>query len=412
MLIPSIDLMDGKAVQLRQGREKVLEREDAMGLAKEFSRYGEVALIDLDAALGKGDNLPLMKEICKIAECRVGGGIRTIERANELLDAGAKKIIIGTRATKDFLSQLPKERIIIAIDTKEGFVVDNGWTNMTSKRPEELIDELSQYCSEFLFTDVDIEGTMKGIDADKIMKLKKLQKLAESVGNRITIAGGIKSIEEIKIIEDLGCNSQLGLALYTGRVRLDEAFAAMLRFDANGLIPTIVQDNQKNVLMLAYSSRESLIEGFRSGNATYFSRSRNRLWTKGESSGNMQRLLRARYDCDMDSLLFTVNQKDFACHQGSYSCFGTKGFCFESLYAKIKDRGENPRLGSYTSTIFQDEKMIMEKISEESDEVVNYTDRSNLVWEIADLTYFLLVLMAKKGIRIEEVKNKLWGRDR
>jgi phosphoribosyl-ATP pyrophosphohydrolase/phosphoribosyl-AMP cyclohydrolase len=250
---------------------------------------------------------------------------------------------------------------------------------------------------------------MKGIDIDKIKKLMNLVKLT---GNKITIAGGIKDIEEIKIIEDLGCNSQLGMALYTGRVRLDEAFISLLRFDVNGFIPTIVQDNEKNVLMLAYSSRESLIRSFRSGKATYFSRSRNRLWTKGESSGNVQELLRARYDCDRDSLLFTVIQKNFACHQGSYSCFGSKGFCLEGLYSKIRDRGENPRPGSYTSIIFQDENMIMEKISEESEEVVNYTDRPNLIWEIADLTYFLMVLMAKKGISIEEVKNKLWGRDR
>src|SRR3989344_2009496 len=114
MIIPSIDLMDGKAVQLRQGREKVLERKNVLELAKEFSTYGEIAVIDLDSALGKGDNLELIKKICKIADCRVGGGIRTIEKANKLLFFGAKKIIIGTKANVEFLSKLPKDRLIVA----------------------------------------------------------------------------------------------------------------------------------------------------------------------------------------------------------------------------------------------------------------------------------------------------------
>ena len=127
MIIPSIDLMDGKAVQLIQGKEKVLERSDVVELAMEFRKYGEIAVIDLDAALGKGDNLALVKELCSIADCRVGGGIRTISKAGELLRAGARKVIIGTKATPDFLRELPKERVIVAVDCKQGKVVDDGW---------------------------------------------------------------------------------------------------------------------------------------------------------------------------------------------------------------------------------------------------------------------------------------------
>src|SRR3990167_6468040 len=154
MIIPSIDLMNGKAVQLRQGKEKVLERENVLDLALEFRKYGEIAVIDLDATLGKGNNLELIKKICKIADCRVGGGIRTIERANEILRAGARKIIIGTKATPKFLKRLPKERIIVAIDAKDNYVVNNGWRNKTNKTPKKLVGELEPFCSEFLFTDV------------------------------------------------------------------------------------------------------------------------------------------------------------------------------------------------------------------------------------------------------------------
>ena len=185
MIIPSIDLMNGKAVQLRQGKEKVLERDNVLDLVLEFRKYGEIAIIDLDAAFGKGDNLDLIKKICKIADCRVGGGIRTIEKANDILQAGAKKIIIGTKATPKFLEQLPKDRVMVAIDTKDGYIVNQGWTIKTKKTPKDLIKELEPYCCGFLFTDVDREGLMKGIDFSKIKKLKELTK------NKLTVAGGI-----------------------------------------------------------------------------------------------------------------------------------------------------------------------------------------------------------------------------
>src|SRR3989338_5002142 len=302
MIIPSIDLMGGKAVQLRQGKDKVLERDNVLELAAEFSKYGEIAVIDLDAALGSGNNLELIKKICKIADCRVGGGIRTIEKANEMLQAGAKKVIIGTKATPKFLAQLPKDRVIAAIDAKEGVVVNKGWTAKTSRTPKDLIKELEPYCCEFLFTDVDREGLMKGIDF--------------------------------------------------GKIKLDEAFVSLLDFSKNnGLIPTIVQDEQNQALMLAFSNEESLVKTLREGKATYYSRSRKRLWTKGETSGNCQEIFRVRYDCDRDTLLFTVNQKNIACHYGQYSCFGEKKFSFQELYDAVADRINKPRDKSYTSKI-------------------------------------------------------------
>src|SRR3990167_4135311 len=309
MIIPSIDLMDGKAVQLKQGKEKVIEISNVLDLALNFRRYGEIAVIVLDAAFGKGNNLELIKEICKIADCRVGGGIRTIEKANEILRAGAKKVIIGTKATPKFLAQLPKDRVIAAIDAKEGVVVNKGWTAKTSRTPKDLIKELEPYCCEFLFTDVDREGLMKGIDFGKIKKLKELTQ------NKLTAAGGISFMNEIRLLEDLGVNSQVGMALYTQKIKLDEAFVSLLDFNKNnGLVPTIVQDEQNQVLMLSFSDKESLFKTFREGKAAYYSRSRKRLWTKGKTSGNYQEIIKVRYDCDRDTLLFTVKQKNVACH--------------------------------------------------------------------------------------------------
>ena len=324
MIIPSIDLMNGKAVQLVQGKEKKLEVENVLELAKEFSKYGELAVIDLDTALekldnkeNKIDNIDLIKQICKIADCRVGGGIRTLEKANEMLKAGAKKIIIGTKASPDFLKKLPKERVIVAIDTKDGFVVDKGWTTNTNKTPFQVIKNLEKYCSEFLFTNVNREGLMQGVDFEIIKNIRK------SAKNKITVAGGITTIEDIKRLEKLGVNSQIGMALYTGKIKLDEAFVSLLDFEKNkiinnyynknnrdnkkskgnksadnndNLIPTIVQDVNKQVLMLAYSNKDSLLQTFRVEKATYYSRSRKKLWQKGETSGNFQELVKVRYD--------------------------------------------------------------------------------------------------------------------
>ncbi|MEK6947331.1 MAG: bifunctional phosphoribosyl-AMP cyclohydrolase/phosphoribosyl-ATP diphosphatase HisIE [Nanoarchaeota archaeon] len=405
MIIPSIDLMNGKAVQLRQGREKVLERDDVINLALKFRRYGEVAVIDLDSAFGTGDNLELIKQICKIADCRVGGGIRTIEKANEILGAGAKKIIIGTKATPKFLKQLPKDRIIVAIDSKDGYVVNNGWRSKTKKTPKKLIKELEPFCSEFLFTDVNKEGLMKGIEFSKIKRLR------ESTKNKLTVAGGISYLSEIKWLENLGINSQLGMSVYTGKISLSDAFASILDFGKNnGLIPTIVQESWGQVLMLAFSSKESLKETFETGKATYYSRLRKRLWAKGETSGNYQEIVGVRYDCDRDALLFIVKQKNVACHYGKYSCFGDKEFDFQELYSVITDRIKNPKLKSYTSKIALNENKIKEKIKEECLEVLEYTDKNNLIWEVSDLFYFIFVLMAKQGIDVKDVQNELWRR--
>ena len=237
------------------------------------------------------------------------------------------------------------------------------------------------------------------------MQLKQITK------NKLTAAGGITTIEDIKKLETKGINSQIGMALYTGKIDLTTAFTNLLDFEKNnGLIPTIVQDKNNQVLMMAFSNKESLKTTFKTNKSTYYSRSRKRLWQKGETSKNTQEIIKIRYDCDRDTLLFTVKQKNIACHLGSYSCFGDKEFTLNQLYEIILDRIENPKADSYTSKILEDEKLIKEKIDEETKEVLNYTDKSNLIWEIADLTYFLMVLMAKKGITPIDIKNELWRR--
>ncbi len=225
MIYPSIDLMNGKVVQLVQGKreQKKIEIENPLEQAEKFSKYN-IQVIDLDAAMGNGNNLAIIKELCSKFTCRVGGGIRTLAKAEEIISSGAKKIIIGSAAfkkgkiNKEFLTQLEeklgKEKIIIAIDSKKGKIVIKGWKESTDINAADVIKQLEPYCSEFLYTYVDKEGMMQGTDLETLKKLKTL------TNNEITAAGGISSEEEIKKLENLGINSVLGMALYTGKIKL------------------------------------------------------------------------------------------------------------------------------------------------------------------------------------------------
>ncbi|MGQ9664131.1 MAG: phosphoribosyl-AMP cyclohydrolase [bacterium] len=327
MVISSIDLMKGKVVQLRQGKKRMLEFDDALGIAREFNKYNEIAVIDLDAAMGKGDNLGIIRDILKIADCRVGGGIRSVNKAKELLNAGAQKIIIGSQALKNqtpnkpFLEELTKavgkQRIIIALDSFNCEIVVKGWKKRTGIVLFDVVKDFEPYANEFLFTLVEREGTMSGIDIDTIRRLR------ESTNHRITVAGGVCTLEEVKLLNQMEIDVQLGMALYTGKISLPSAFIESLNWKSE-LIPTITQEISGTVLMLAYSNKDSLQKTFETGKMWYYSRSRQQLWFKGQTSGNVQKLVKIRVDCDRDALLAIVEQRGVACHTGNYSCFNIR----------------------------------------------------------------------------------------
>jgi len=406
MIIPSIDLMNKKVVQLQQGKKKMVELNNPLNFAKRFSRFSEIQIIDLDAALNKGENLKIVKKICKISRCRVGGGIRSIEKAKKLMESGAEKIIIGTKANRKFLSELcriiGKDRIIVALDARKNKIAVKGWKKQTNKEVVKTAKTLQDYCSEFLYTCIDKEGLMQGPDFETINKLKKV------TNNKICVAGGISTIEEIKKFDDIGIDSVVGMAIYTGKINPEEAFIETLNWEKmKGLIPTIIKDEQGNVLMLAYSSKESLKKTLETGNCWYFSRSRNKLWMKGETSGNTQELLNTKTDCDKDALLFIVKQKGNACHLNRYSCFKEKkAFNLNQLYNIISEKIKNKDENSYSYQISQDIERLKRKIIEEAGEVVTAKNKKELILEISDLLYFLLVSMAKNDITLEEIDKE------
>lgn len=221
MIIPCIDLMGGKVVQLVQGREKALEGGTPLEMIERFAAFPEIQVIDLDAAMGKGSNDELVKLIASRATARVGGGVRSPERARMLVEQGAHRAIVGTAAfQRDLLKQIAAaigpERLIIALDSRDGKVVVKGWQEATEVSAEEVIQQLEPYCSGFLCTYVDKEGLMQGTD------LEWFRRLRACTEHELTAAGGITTLEEIRDLQKLGIHAALGMAIYTGRLSLDD----------------------------------------------------------------------------------------------------------------------------------------------------------------------------------------------
>ncbi len=227
MIFPCIDLMDGKVVQLVQGREKALEGGSPDEMLAKFSAFPEIQLIDLDAAMGRGSNDDLVRAIASQATTRIGGGVRTVERAEALIAQGARKVIVGTSAfhaaagiNEPFLAAvgeaIGRDRLLIALDSKGGRIVIRGWQESTTVTAEEVLHSLEPYCSGFLCTYVDKEGMMQGTDLDWFRRLRA------ATSHELTAAGGITTLDEVRALLAMDVHAALGMAIYTGRLSLDE----------------------------------------------------------------------------------------------------------------------------------------------------------------------------------------------
>jgi phosphoribosylformimino-5-aminoimidazole carboxamide ribotide isomerase len=218
MIIPCIDLMGGKVVQLVQGRDKALEGDAPLEMLAKFVSFPEIQVIDLDAAMGRGENNLLVELLASRAKCRIGGGVRTAERARNLIEQGAHRVIVGTAAftpaIEEIADAVTPERIIIALDSKQGKIVVKGWQEATEFTAEDVIGRLEPFCSGFLCTYVDKEGMMQGTDLDWFRRLRA------ATSHELTAAGGITTIEDIRALKAMNIHAALGMAIYTGRLDL------------------------------------------------------------------------------------------------------------------------------------------------------------------------------------------------
>ncbi len=441
MLIPSIDILGGRAVQLVGGDPSSVKIDagDPLAVAERFAVLGEVAVIDLDAALGRGTNAPAIREIARRFPVRVGGGIRSVDAARQWLDAGAHRVILGTAATPDILSQLPRDRVIAALDARHDEVVVEGWQRGTGARILDRIAALRAHAGGFLVTFVEREGRMEGTDLDRA------RAVVHAAGDaRVTIAGGVTTADEIAALDRLGADAQVGMAIYTGALDPADAFAAVLKppeergvhRDATQssqsgtpgeetgspqrslrsasafsafvpLWPTIVCDEAGHALGLVYSSPESLRAAVAERRGVYFSRSRNALWRKGESSGDTQELLRIDVDCDRDALRFTVRQRGRGfCHTGTRTCFGdARGL--HALARRLAAPPESRDHASYTSRLLRDPPLLAAKLREEAAELADARTPDEVAHEAADVLYFTLARLAAAGVTLDAVEREL-----
>lgn len=408
MIVPSIDLRDGRTVQLVGGEELAIDAGDPLPVAERFALAGEIAVVDLDAAMRRGSNAELVERLVARFDCRVGGGIRDVETAVKWLDRGAAKVILGTMAVPEILGRLPKERLIAALDACHGEVVVEGWKQGTGRRLLERVVELRDFVSGFLVTFVEREGRMAGTDLELARQVVEAARPA-----RVTIAGGVTTAAEIRELDRIGADAQVGMALYSGRLHLADAIAAPLVSDRpDGLWPTVVCDEAERALGLVYSNAESLRAAVEERRGVYWSRSRRRLWRKGESSGAVQELLRIDVDCDRDALRFVVRQAPPGfCHLARHSCFGEDRGLARLLRVLAERRARAPE-GSYTKKLFDDPELLAAKLREEADELARAGTREEIVWEAADLLYFALVRLAAAGVPLSEVEAHLDRRAR
>jgi phosphoribosylformimino-5-aminoimidazole carboxamide ribotide isomerase len=222
MIVPCIDLMDGKVVQLVQGREKALEGKSIDEMLRLFEGFPQIQVIDLDAAMDRGSNSDLVKYLAAHAIVRAGGGVRSVARARELIDQGAYRVIVGTAAFSipDFLEELAaaigSERVVVALDSKDGRIVVKGWRESTELTATEVIAKFEPYCSGFLCTYVDKEGMLQGTDLDWFRDLRR------ATEHELTAAGGITTLADVAALAALDIHCAIGMAIYTGGLDLDE----------------------------------------------------------------------------------------------------------------------------------------------------------------------------------------------
>ena len=227
MLIPSIDLMNGRVVQLQRGERLMLETGDLDGWLRRFAAFPLVQVIDLDAALGRGSNIAIVRRICGNRACQVGGGVRAIADAKALLDAGAARIVVGSAlfdasgvnapVAAAFSAAVGPDALVAAIDSRGGRVVVHGWKTTLPITPVDAARALDAHAGAFLYTHVDTEGTMSGLDLEPVRALRR------ATTKRLIVAGGIRAQAEIDALDAAGVDAVVGMAIYTGLLPIEAA---------------------------------------------------------------------------------------------------------------------------------------------------------------------------------------------
>ena len=352
ILLPAIDLHEGQCVRLFQGQYETAEivAADALETAREFREAGAhwLHMVDLDGAKeGTPRNRELILNVAQHTDLRVevGGGIRTMETIADYLDNGVSRVILGSAALSDpemVRAAVKKygKKIAVGIDARDGMVAAEGWLQDSGRDYIQVARDMEALGVQYLIcTDISKDGAMAGPN------LPMLDRLNRAVSCNVIASGGVSSLLDLVALYELGLYGAIaGKSIYTGALDLKQAISTCHKisphhakndaaledeldryFQKSDLIPAVIQEAETDqVLMLAYMNRESLRKTLETGQTWFYSRSRQELWHKGETSGHFQDVVEAWSDCDDDTLLFKVRQTGAACHTGHHSCFFRK----------------------------------------------------------------------------------------
>jgi len=433
IIIPAIDISVGKVVRLLKGNfnNKTIYSENILDIVSKMVelKSKRIHIVDLDGSkTGTPQIYNIVKDIRKkypTLEIEIGGGIRTehdIKRYKEL----SCDVILGTAIVDNFLfakeMSFKYKNIIAGIDCINGIVKTNGWINESSYTIEDLIDKLKETnIRKIIYTNILKDGTLDGINITEYISLKRKYNDFEFI-----VSGGISCDEDANLSIYNNFNCIIGKAYYEEKVNLlklnNHSFVNSLKYKEDGLLPAIIQDFEtKDVLMLAYMNKESLLITLEEGRTAFFSRSRQAIWRKGETSGHIQEVKELLYDCDEDTLLIKVKQTGNACHTNNKSCFyrnylktedknlntSNFGLIITELYTIINNYKTNPKEESYTTYLFESGlDKITKKFGEEAIECVISAitgNKNDIINEISDLLYHLLVLMNEKNVSLEDI---------
>ncbi|MFU0801443.1 MAG: bifunctional phosphoribosyl-AMP cyclohydrolase/phosphoribosyl-ATP diphosphatase HisIE [Xylanivirga thermophila] len=445
-VIPCLDIKNGRVVK-GVNFQNIVDTGDPVDFAKHYEKQGadEIVLLDISASNEQRyANINLLKKIRSNISIPIiiGGGISSMADARMLFKAGADKISINSAAVDDpklisYISdEFGKEHLIVAIDSKakpngSGWnVYTRGGTINTGLDVLEWAKEIESLgAGAILLTSMDRDGTKEGYD------ISLIKTVASNIKIPVIASGGAGKMEDFR---DAMLDAQAQGLLAASLFHFNEINIATLKaylntwqglcnikFNEKGFLPAIIQDiGTNNVLMLAYMNKESLDNTIQTGKTWFWSRSRQKLWMKGETSGHVQHVKEIYLDCDSDTLLIKVKQAGAACHTGNTSCFyqlvynesqqvnlNNNIFILGELYNIIINRKNNPKEGSYTNYLFDKGiDKILKKVGEESAEVIIAAKggrKNEIIYEISDLVYHLLVLMVDKGIKLDDISRQL-----
>lgn len=419
-IIPCMFLKDGKAQAGLQ--DETVISENPAELAKSYGENNadELIVFDLSETDAEHDKaLDLIKEIALKAEIPVigAGNVKRMEDVKKLLYAGCKKAVLNyskesnIEITKEVSLKFGKDKIVACIAKASEI-------ELNASLLSEFVEEVILLDAKTIRQAVEVSSlpvivTLPEVSLDKIIELLSYDAIAGITGPAVN-----ENVKEINDIKDLCAGNGVKVHTFEPAVKWEE-----LKKNSDGHVPVVVQDYKTlEVLMVAYMNEEAYLTTLKTGRMTYFSRSRESLWIKGETSGHYQYVKEMKADCDKDTILAKVSQIGAACHTGSYSCFFNEIMkkeyeetnplkVFEAVFNVIKDRKVHPKEGSYTNYLFDKGiDKILKKLGEEATEIVIAAKNPNaneIKYEISDFLYHMMVLMVEKGVTWEEITEEL-----